>query len=217
MWGLIYKRLLSAIKTITAMANFNIAYQFVEAAEGGFQIYSTDPGNYNSLGQLVGTNWGISAPVYEDWIGRPPTRQDMESMSKEEAKQIYRSKYWDRIRGDEIQSQAVANVFLDGHVNHGRSGIRMMQKVVDVDQDGIVGPITLAAINSRPPNAVVRQYIQEREKLYYWLAENRDGMAMFLNGWLNRLDMFRQSLPAGGEALAGVAIAIGLYFFLHNP
>lgn len=217
MWGLFYKRLIGAIKTITAMANFNIAYQYVEAAEGGYQDYATDPGNFNSLGQLVGTNWGISAPVYEDWIGRPPTRQDMEGMSKEEARQIYRSKYWDRIRGDEIHSQEVANVFLDGHVNHGRSGIRMMQKVVNVDQDGVVGPITLAAINSRPPDSVVRQYIQERENLYYWLAENREGMAMFLNGWLNRLDMFRQNLPAGGEALAGIALVIGLYYFLHNP
>jgi len=55
------------------MANFNIAYEIVRGHERGFQIFPQDRGNRNSLGQLVGTNWGINAQVYETYLGSSST------------------------------------------------------------------------------------------------------------------------------------------------
>ncbi|MEM9259705.1 MAG: glycosyl hydrolase 108 family protein [Bacteroidota bacterium] len=104
------------------MAQFQIAYDIVRGHEGGYQKKANDPGNKNSRGELVGTNWGINAKIYESYLKRPPTEQDMRNMPKHIAVMLYKQLYWDPIKGDEIRDQQVANILFDGHVNHGRWG-----------------------------------------------------------------------------------------------
>lgn len=183
------------------MANFYTAYQKVAAAEGGYQAHPNDTGNYNSRNELVGTNWGISAPVYENWIGRPPTTAEMRDMSAGTAQQIYKARFWDDIRGDEIRSQAVADIFFDGRVNHGRTGTKIMQRVLKVTADGVVGPQTLQAINQANPEQLYIAYREARRAFYYELAESRPSLSVFLQGWLNRLAEFNE--------YSGEAVAIG--------
>lgn len=187
------------------MARFEQAYQLVALAEGGYQNYAEDTGNYNSRGQLVGTNWGINAQVYEKHLGRPPSVADMQNMPKATAIQIYKARYWDRIKGNSINNQAVANVLFDGHVNHGNWGIQMMQEVLGVAKDSVVGPITLNAINSADPGRLIQAYVQRRERAYRWLAANRAGQSKFLRGWLNRLQKFITDQP-----VAALGAGIGL-------
>lgn len=196
------------------MADFQTAYLLVADAEGGYQDHPNDTGNYNSLGQLVGTNYGISAPVYEEWIGRPPTRSDMQAITPAIARQIFRVNYWNDIRGDQITSQAVANIFFDGRVNHGRTGTRIMQRVLGVSVDGIVGPVTLGAINAANPAALVENYRQARQDFYHQLVANNPDYGVFLQGWLNRLAQFAGS--AGGVASGGILAALLLYFILNR-
>lgn len=192
------------------MARFQEAYNLVALAEGGYQKYIEDSGNYNSRGDLVGTNWGISAKTYESYLNRPPTETDMRNMSKQTAIQIYKRNYWDRIKADDIQSQAVANVLFDGHVNHGGWGVRMIQEVLGVAKDGVVGPITLHAINSANPGQLVARYVERRRQAYHWLADNRAGQRKFLNGWLNRLKKFVADNPGTATAGGASVIFVGL-------
>lgn len=189
------------------MASFQPAYDLVAQAEGGYQKYPDDTGNYNSLGQLVGTNWGINAQVYEARLGRPPSEADMRNMPSSVARGIYEASYWARIKGAQINSQAVANVFFDGHVNHGMWGIKMMQEVLGVAQDGIVGPITLAAINAANPADLVRRYVDRRRAAYQYLADSRSSQRKFLAGWLARLEKF-SPYSGGGELAGGGALAL---------
>lgn len=196
------------------MANFQIAYNLVAAAEGGYQQHPADTGNYNSLGQLVGTNWGVSATKYEDIIGRPPTVADMRNLTATQAREIFRRDEWTKIKGDDIISQAVANIFFDGAVNHGR-GIHLMQEVLGVHQDGIVGPQTLAAINTADPARLYLAYKERRRQYYYWLVDWRPANSAFLDGWLARLDDFDDyELAAAGGT--GVLLLLGIVWAL-NP
>lgn len=197
------------------MAQFEPAYNITARWEGGYQSHSSDTGNYNSRGQLVGTNWGISAPVYEDWINRPPTTADMRNMSEATAKQIYRAKFWNAIQGDRINSQDVANILYDGRVNHGYTGVKLMQGVLGIAKDGSVGPVTLAAINAANPAQLFNRYKQAREDFYKQLANNNPSYQAFLTGWLNRI----RSFDFGG-AVAVVAssnllvlLAVGAWLF----
>lgn len=194
------------------MANFEPAYNLVAAAEGGYQAHPNDTGNYNSLGQLVGTNWGISAPVYETWIGRPPTADDMRDMTKAEAKQIYRSNFWNKIQGDKINDQPVANIFFDGVVNHGRTGIMIMQQVLGLPADGIAGPVTITEINRRPPEQTYIQYREARRQFYRDLVSRKPALSVFLDGWINRIEKFQDY--AGGGLAAGAVIVLALAWYL---
>lgn len=197
------------------MANFQTAYYLVADAEGGYQNHHLDRGNYNSLNQLVGTNYGIAAPTYESWIGRPPTTADMRAITPEIARQIFKVNYWDRILGDQIQSQAVANIWFDGQVNHGRTGTKIMQRVVGVPDDGQAGPITLAAVNAANPEQLVYDYREARRAFYYQLVQNNPSFSAFLQGWLNRLATFEAG-PVVAAAGGGLILLIASIFLLKS-
>lgn len=174
------------------MANFNTFLPLLERAEGGYQKLSNDTGNYNSLGQLVGTNYGISAPVYEAWIGRVPTETDMRNMSKSVALQIYKAWYWDKMKGDQIYSQSVANILVDHSVNAGTGGAsKLVQRVLNehfgyrLTVDGAVGNQTLNAINKTVPQPLFDRIKEARKDFYESIG------GAFLSVWLNRLNLFR--------------------------
>ena len=62
-------------------ADFNTAQNLVKKFEGGYSNDKRDPGNYTGakigVGKLIGTNWGISAPVlvvyWKQKYGKKPT------------------------------------------------------------------------------------------------------------------------------------------------
>lgn len=79
-------------------------------------LYSNSPndkGNFNSLGQNVGTMRSISAPAWESVIGHPPTAAEMQAITAEQAKAFYKEKIWDKVRGDSINNQLIAEMFAD--------------------------------------------------------------------------------------------------------
>lgn len=173
------------------MANFSLFIPILEKVEGGYQNLSADRGNYNSLGQRVGTNYGISARFYETIIGRPPTVADMKAITKEKAKQLYKTHFWDDIQGDYLKSQSVANIIADAAVNGGEEPIGMIVQNIlkfDFDKsikiDGDIGLITAQLINSVNQETLFLKIKQARIDFY----KNIGGQ--FLNGWLTRLKSF---------------------------
>jgi lysozyme family protein len=225
----------AAHENIPDMAQFQTAYDIVRKHEGGFQKMPEDSGNYNSLRQLVGTNYGINAQVYENYLKRPPTEQDMRAMPRHIALAIFKQLYWDRIKGDDIRDQQVANILFDGHVNHGRWGIQMMQGVLGLSRDGIIGSMTLNAINRANPFNLFAVYKKARIAGYHDLVRRRPKDQRFLRGWLIRINSFiyqgdglvfppagggqgTGTAPAGGDSSGGVvamvvAIAVAAYLY----
>ena len=200
------------------MASFLQAYNRVLKAEGGYQADSRDSGNYNSRGQLVGTNLGISAPVYESWIGRPPTVSDMRSITLGTAQQIYRARFWNRIQGDRLKDQAVADILFDGVVNHGVSrGVKIAQKVLGLSQDGTFGEDTLQAVNRANAATFYAAYRNERIKFYRQLAAGSSDKAAFLTGWLRRMDEFSDyAAPIGGGMLLIAVIGGAAWWWMRR-
>lgn len=173
------------------MASFAAFIPGLMAREGGYQRLSADPGNYNSAGQLVGTNYGISAPVYEDWINRLPSAQDMQQMTRQAAERIYLASYWNPLKSDQIISQPIANILVDHGVNRGTgSAARLMQSTLKaigfpVSIDGVIGPESLAAINQAPEATLHQAYKLARIADY-----QRLGSKDFIRGWINRVNSF---------------------------
>lgn len=207
-------------QTVPDMAQFNIAYNVTRRHEvsprASYQIIPQDRGNRNSLGVLVGTNWGINAQVYERHLGRPPTKRDMQDMPESVAMSIFKTLYWDKIDGDSIKDQQLATIYYDGHVNHGFYGIKMMQEAAGVAQDGRPGPITLNAINSANPISLFNRYRDIRRNRYLGIIRNDPSQAVFRNGWLARIDSFFYRTSPGGAngALATLAVLAGIAVYL---
>lgn len=178
------------------MADFDKFAHLLDKAEGGYQNNPSDKtGNTNSKGELVGTNHGISAPVYEAHLGHPPTKLEMQSMTHQEALQIYQDKYWTIIQGDQINNQVAANAIGDMTVNSGKVGIQLAHERLWLDGYNIDPPASnerfndqgVAALNSMTAqeNArFVNAYTQDRLNYYMGLGEKFDGSKA---GWDNRL------------------------------
>lgn len=122
----------------------------------GYQNLKDDPGNYTGgkigVGAQIGTNRSIAAPTLVAWRGGHATKQDMVALSVTEAKQIYKAKYWDKIYGDHINSQALADILADMKSSAGGNAIKQMQRVLNdlgesLSVDGAFGAASLAALN----------------------------------------------------------------------
>lgn len=123
------------------MSAFQTALGFTLLQEGGFQNAHDDPGNWTGgavgAGQLVGTNFGISAAAY-------PTL-DIPNLTLAEATAIYQRDYWNAIDGDNLPT-SIAIVTFDAAVNSGPgNGVRWLQSALGVSADGVIGPVTVAA------------------------------------------------------------------------
>ncbi len=204
------------------MAKFSNYIPLLIAAEGGYQNYPSDGGNYNSLNQLVGTNHGISAPVYESWIGSTPSASDMQSITKDEALEIYRLWYWDRVNASSIQNQSIANIIVDHAVNAGVGAAgKLVQGVLNdffgynLAIDGAIGAMTVAAINNSTSQSLHDQ-IKEARKQHY---ESISGEVAndFFDGWINRLEKFvfkPTNLAIGGFVLFATIVTV--IFLIHR-
>jgi len=95
--------------------------------EGGYQSDPTDKANYNSLGQLVGTNHGISAICMEQYLKKPPSKDVMLSVTSELSTKILKTMFWDVIKGDYIQNQSVAEYICDWFWGSGYKGVKWVQ------------------------------------------------------------------------------------------
>ncbi|HZS43412.1 MAG TPA: putative peptidoglycan-binding domain-containing protein [Candidatus Paceibacterota bacterium] len=103
------------------------------------------------------------------------------------AKSVYKKFYWVPIRGDEIQSDIVAAPVFSLAVNNSPSGaVRVLQKVLDIKQDGICGPITINTCNSKQPEIVASMFRAEWEDFYRQIAAYNN-QNKFLSGWLARV------------------------------
>lgn len=120
-----------------------------------YQDWADDAGNYNSgkvgVGPLVGTNRSISAMALSSWRGYPVTKEEMMALTLEEAKAIMKAKFWDKIRGDEIKSQLIAEFI--GDLKSSTGNIKIAQKAINnlgagLTVDGSMGNMTLEALNN---------------------------------------------------------------------
>ena len=121
------------------------------------------------------TKWGISKNANPDL--------DIASLTKEQAKEIYRQRYWLPVRGDELAWPLNLCVF-DAAVNQGNdAAIKMLQAAVGVAADGRLGAKTLAAVKHMPAVAMAQSYMAKRA-LRYVGTRNFDKYGY---GWFSRL------------------------------
>ena len=162
------------------MAQFDLAFERMINNEGGCVLthVSGDRG-----GQ---TYAGIARNVWPEWWGWHAIDEGREP-GKDEVMAFYRRHFWTPIRGDEIASQHVATTLFDFAVNAGvRQAVKLAQRVLCVTHDGVMGPVTLGALNRMEPELFAAQYTVARVRHYADIVSRNSGQRKFLLGWVLR-------------------------------
>jgi lysozyme family protein len=157
--------------------NFDLCLTLMLAHEGGFVNHPQDPGGM--------TNLGVTARVWEEWLGRPVSEKEMRALTPTMVKPLYKRKYWDAVRGDELVSGVDYAVF-DVAVNSGPGrAIKFLQSCVGVTVDGGFGPRTLAAVKEaeKDPKRLIELYSAKRLEFLQSLRT----FPTFGRGWSRRI------------------------------
>lgn len=163
------------------MTPFDRCLELVLIEEGGFSNHFQDPGG--------ATNFGITKKTYEEWISTTTTVEKIMSLRVQDVRPIYRTKYWNPVRADDLPDGINLIVF-DAAVNSGpRRAARWLQRCVHAEVDGAIGPKTLAITKTCDPAVVIRQYQQER----LFFLQSLDIWKTFGKGWEKRVRRMQDS------------------------
>jgi lysozyme family protein len=89
----------------------------------------------------------------------------------------------DRINGDELPSGLDYAVF-DAAINNGPGrAAKWLQEAIGVPADGAIGPVTLAALATKPVSALISQYNDTRLQFF----KSLNTWDAFGKGWSNRV------------------------------
>ena len=165
------------------MANFDQHIGPLLDREGGFKLVN----HPNDRGRR--TYAGISERWHPNWEGWKMLSAGVSPAAIEEAvRRFYRENYWNAIRGDELNSEDVAEAMLSCAVLSGvKRCIVLAQQVARTGVDGKMGPQTLGAINRMEPKLFEATFALSRIMRFREICNRDKSQRVFLLGWLNRV------------------------------
>jgi lysozyme family protein len=155
---------------------------WMKAWEGG---YANVPGDKGGP-----TNKGITLATFRSVYGQNKTIDDLKRITDDQWEYIFRTRYWNRWKADEIKDKSIAFFLVSWIWGSGVYGIKVPQRVLSVDVDGVVGPETIAAVNSRDGRQLFGLLKQEKKAYLERICEVTPTNRKFLKGWLRRLNSF---------------------------
>lgn len=178
--------------------NFNDCLTRLLKDEGGYTNNPVDPGGP--------TNFGITLTDYRKYINFKGTAVDVKNMTVDQAKAIYKSKYWDALDCDNLSSGVDYTCF-DYGVN---SGLGRPRKALQRFKS-LTGTSLIDAINN--------------ERMTFLRSLNT--FSVFGKGWTRRVEGVRvyskvlasktdsTSGPVSGAVTLGTGATIAQYFHNH--
>lgn len=172
------------------MADFEKAYQLMIAHEGGYVNDANDPGGE--------TYKGIARKKQPDWIGWTivdlmkkqahfPVSLDSMMDLQAEIVRFYKVIFWDKVGGDRINDQDIANSIFDFAVNAGVStSVGLAQRVIGSSCDGVIGPKTIQTINCFGPDHFIAAFAVEKCRKYIAVCKKKPDSRKYFFGWIDR-------------------------------
>ena len=154
--------------------NFDKCLHMLLEHEGGYVNNKHDKGGM--------TNLGVTKRVYDEWIGRESTEQEMRDLTPDDVAPIYKKNYWDRVKGDYVPS-GVDWCLYDWAVNSGSGRpAKAVQRAVGATPDGVIGKQTVGLIMEKDPKFIIDYVYTVRQAFY----EGLDDYKHFGRGWSRR-------------------------------
>ena len=164
------------------MADSSILKPFILSFEGGYSNKKSDRGG--------ATMKGVTLETFRKVYGASKTASDLKKITDEQWHHIFKKYYWDACKADQINNQSVANLLVDFAYNSGVSrAVQKIQTIVGTKADGIMGNMTLAAINSYKQGqwALFDKLKVSRIAFLNAIVKNDPKQSVNLHGWLRRV------------------------------
>jgi len=157
---------------------FKKIFDKVMELEGGLVLHQ----NPTEKAETYAGIYRAAHPTWAGWI----YIDNLETPPVTLVEEFYKDNYWDAIKLDDVFYKAV--IFEYG-VNSGLSrAIKTAQAAVKVTEDGVLGPVTKAAIENVDQEMFLAMYGMERVKFYVNLVnKNKHKYGVYLRGWINRV------------------------------
>lgn len=157
--------------------NFEESLKRVLTSEGGYVDNPHDPGG--------ATMKGVTLKVYEDYLGRLVTKQELKDIPDEHIQDIYKRQFWDSLKCDDLPN-GVDYLAFDFAVNAGcyRSAVCLQKAALIEHVDGAIGPKSIEAVNRCNLIDLINYFSQERRNFYRGLIT----FPTFGKGWLSRVE-----------------------------
>lgn len=169
---------------------FQKLHAFIKRWEGGFVNHPSDPGG--------ATNMGITIGTLAEWRGTEVTVDDVKELTRAEADQIFRTKYYASNRCGEMPERIAMVVYNCSVLSGRKRAITLVQQAFNglgllVDGkplavDGILGRMTMSALKGTDPSVLANAFMDRQEDYLRHL----DTFSTFGKGWLNRMGALRE-------------------------
>ena len=172
------------------MADFKDAIQATLKAEGGYVFDPVDPGGetYQGISRVNNSKWRgwVSIDLAKNQSNFP-RNLDNNSELHQQVLDLYESQYWDKICGDDIADQDIAESIFDFAVNAGpRTSSKLAQLSVGATADGVIGPETLEKLNADDKRAFLATFALAKIGRYANICEKRPQSRKYFYGWVKR-------------------------------
>lgn len=156
--------------------------------EGGFVDHPADTGGP--------TKFGVTAAALADWRGGTMVdATDVEQLSINEARDIYRARYLVKPGLDKVTDDTLRAILLDFAIHSGPAqAIKALQRSLNVAPDGVIGPQTLLALPHLDARKVALRVMAHRVRFQGRLITDKPSQAAFAAGWANRNAELLESL-----------------------
>lgn len=172
------------------MADFTQAFRLTIAHEGGYVNDPDDPGGE--------TYKGVARKIHSKWDGWPtidmlkrqagfPGNLDKDAELQEAITDFYRVNFWDRVKGDNITDQKVAESIFDFAVNAGvGTSASLAQLVVETKTDGVIGQESIDKINAFDTEHFLAAFTVAKIARYVNIVKKRPTSRKYFYGWVIR-------------------------------
>lgn len=167
---------------------FEKFFNIIELVEGGYANVKDDLGKETYKGITRKNHPNLTVWSSLDRLSTLKEKKAYTPSESEldEIKSIYHKNYYEKLKCDHYNNELLAaHIFAFG-VNAGTSrAAKLLQKVLGITQDGIVGQQTIGTANIK--NGVAQCFINEI--LNYYNSIGKGTQAKFLKGWLSRVNI----------------------------
>lgn len=206
------------------MSDFQIAHNDVMHNEGGYANNPNDRGRetYKGIARNFWPSWGgwkyidgvkaqmVKQPVfgtheYFNWAKYLNDKLAEINMLQHLVVDFYRFIFWKRL--GEINDQALATWVYDKDINTGDNGSRWLQEAAHVKADGVIGDITLAAVNKADP-IVLLERIKTLAVDHYLHEAQKPHQAGFWKSWITRVGLSPAKLAQANSRAHDLGIIV---------